>query len=93
MDNAIALPLHSLYGNRRIYLVDEDRLVGHEVVTLGHRLSADGELQVLVSAESLNAEDSILSTNLPKATTGLRVQVINSSLTAPSGDQLAEAML
>jgi RND family efflux transporter MFP subunit len=91
--NAIALPLHSLYGNRRIYLVEQQRLVGHEVTTLGQRLDSNGELQVLVSAEGLGEGDAILSTNLPKATTGLRVQVINGELAEATTEQLAEAML
>jgi RND family efflux transporter MFP subunit len=85
VDNAIALPLHSLYGNRRIYLVEGQRLVGREVVALGQRLSAGGELQVLVSADGLDPGTEILSTNLPRATTGLRVQVLNSAVADSGG--------
>lgn len=84
VDNAIALPLHSLYGNKRIYLVEEQRLIGREVIPLGQRLSQDGELQVLVSADGLDPGAAILSTNLPRATSGLRVQVLGDAV-ADSG--------
>lgn len=76
----VALPPQSLYGNERVFLVDGERLRAVSVTAVGQRRTADGQLSVLVNAKNLPTGSQVLSTNLPKATTGLRVQVINEQL-------------
>lgn len=76
VENAVALPVQSLYDNRRIYLIENQRLRAVEVSPVGQRSSADGSLEVLVQAGHLNAGSEVLATSLPRATTGLRVQTV-----------------
>ena len=71
------IPVQSLYGDDRIYTVVDGRLQGVEVETLGQRLDASGELQLLVRARSAELASELLTTSLPQASTGLRVSVIN----------------
>lgn len=73
----LALPLQSLYENRRIYLVQGERLQGVEVEPLGTRHNAVGELEVLVDAAAVPTGARVLSSDLPSASSGLRVEVVN----------------
>jgi multidrug efflux pump subunit AcrA (membrane-fusion protein) len=71
-----AIPVQSLYGDDRIYGVVDGRLQGVQVTTFGQRRGADGNVELLVRPEGeIPAE--ILTTSLPRASTGLRVNVIN----------------
>lgn len=73
---AIALPLQSLHGQQRIYLVENSRLQGLDVTTLGSRRNALGELEVLVDAATIPANTQILTSDLPQASSGLAVEVL-----------------
>ncbi|TXS92136.1 biotin/lipoyl-binding protein [Parahaliea maris] len=76
VDEAIALPIQSLYDNRRIFLIENERLRALEVNPVGQRSKADGGLEVLVQAGQLTAGSEVLATSLPRATTGLKVQTV-----------------
>lgn len=71
------IPMQSLYGDNRIYKVVDGRLQGVEVQALGQRRDADGHLQLLVRAADASDAGELLTTSLPQASTGLRVNVIN----------------
>jgi HlyD family secretion protein len=87
VDNAVALPLQSLYNNQRIYVIEDQRLRGIDVQPLGQRIGDRGELQVLVDGGQLPAGASVLATSLPRAATGLRVAPVGSALARrDSGD-------
>jgi HlyD family secretion protein len=73
---AVALPLQSLHGQQRIYLVENSRLQGLDVTSLGNRRNALGELEVLVDAEAIPANAQILTSDLPQASSGLAVEVL-----------------
>ncbi|QIB66667.1 efflux RND transporter periplasmic adaptor subunit [Kineobactrum salinum] len=73
----LALPMQSLYENRRIYLVQGERLQGVDVAPLGTRHNALDELEVLIDATALPASTRVLSSDLPAASSGLRVEVVN----------------
>jgi HlyD family secretion protein len=79
---AVALPLQSLYGQKRIYLVENSRLRGLEVMPLGSRRNALGELEVLVDASAIPANSLVLTSDLPQATSGLPVEVIKAVASA-----------
>jgi len=90
IDDVIALPLQSLYGNKRVYLIEEDRLRSVEVSPIGQRINPRGEMEILVRSDTLQSNVAILASNLPKAATGLKVEVINLPPTPePSQEQLA----
>ena len=73
-----AVPVHSVYGDDRIYTIVDNRLQAVPVTTLGQRTNAAGELELLLSAPSLRAAMPVLTTTLPQASDGLLVNVINS---------------
>lgn len=73
--NAVALPREAVYGRNRIYRVIEGRLVPLDVQRLGNRIDENGTEQVLVTSPQLKSGDLILTTQLPNAVEGLRVQV------------------
>ena len=79
---AVALPLQSLYGQKRIYLVENSRLRALEVITLGSRRNALGELEVLVDASAIPANTQVLTSDLPQASSGLAVEVVGAAAIA-----------
>ena len=72
----VALPVQSIYENDRIYLVHNDRLKALTVERLGDHQTRAGEYRILVRSGELEAGQSILTTQLPKAISGLLVQPI-----------------
>ncbi len=78
LQDVASIPVQSLYGNDRIYSIVEGRLQGIEVDTLGQRRDADGKVQLLIRATAGELPEEILTTSLPRAGSGLRVNVINS---------------
>ena len=70
----IALPVQSIYENDRIYQVHNDRLKALTVERLGDHQTETGEYRILVRSGELEAGLSILTTQLPKAISGLLVQ-------------------
>ena len=77
VDQVAAIPVQSLYGDDRIYAVIDGRLQGVEVSTLGQRVADDGSVQLLVQPNGDFQQGEILTTSLPRASTGLKVDVIN----------------
>ena len=51
--NAVAVPIQAVYGQRRVFLIEEGLLVGINVERLGDITNADGHLELLVRAEAL----------------------------------------
>ena len=69
------LPFQALYGNDRIYRVnDEERLETLLVEQVGTIFDQDVE-KLLVRGETLQEGDRIVSTHLPNAVQGLKVSV------------------
>jgi multidrug efflux pump subunit AcrA (membrane-fusion protein) len=71
------VPIQSLYGDNRIYAIFEGRLQGVEVDTLGQRTDDQGRVELLIRPQQGDLPAEILTTSLPRASTGLRVNVIN----------------
>jgi multidrug efflux pump subunit AcrA (membrane-fusion protein) len=68
-----ALPYAALYGQDRVYVVEQGRLAVRQVEQIGEQLR-DGERWALVRGE-LTPQDWVLVTHLPNAISGLPVQV------------------
>ena len=51
--NAVAVPVQAVYGQRRLFLVEDGLLVGIDVERVGEVTGADGRLQLLVRADAL----------------------------------------
>lgn len=74
--NVVALPVQSLYENDRIYRVEDGRLVGLDVERVGDFVGEDGAYQVLVRSPELMAGQYVITTQLPKAISGLKVETV-----------------
>ena len=72
--NAVAVPVPSVYGQRRLFLIEDDLLVGIDIERLGETTTSDGTLKLLVRAPALANGATILSSQLSNAVTGLRVR-------------------
>ena len=77
VEHVIALPLQSVYDNKRVFTIDEGRLRSVEVSPIGQRVNAQGKLEILVKESTLKSGVAILASNLPKAASGLKVEIIN----------------
>jgi multidrug efflux pump subunit AcrA (membrane-fusion protein) len=77
--DTVALPIQSLYENNKIYRVEENRLVGIDVEEVGDYIDADNRFRVLIRSKALQPGDRIITTQLPRAITGLLVEPLNSS--------------
>ena len=88
VENAYSIPLFSIYGSNRIYRVEDERLLAVKVEKLGSQYVNDNQF-VLVRSEKLKPGDEIISTQLPHAISGLKVEVHNSVVfEGNSGQQL-----
>jgi HlyD family secretion protein len=77
LQDVTSIPMQSLYGDDRIYSIVDGRLQGVEVDTLGQRSDGNGNVRLLIRASEGELSGEILTTSLPRAGTGLRVNVIN----------------
>ncbi|GGC05447.1 hypothetical protein GCM10011352_34530 [Marinobacterium zhoushanense] len=71
----VALPPTALYGTDRIYRVTDSRLEPVTVSRVGQLTTAEGESRVLVRSETLAAGQQVITTQLPNAIAGLRVDI------------------
>jgi len=72
--DVVALPIASLYENDRIYAVEDQRLQAIDVERVGETHTEDGEYRVLVRSPELYAGRRVITTQLPKAVSGLLVE-------------------
>ena len=73
--NAVAVPVQAVYGQRRLFLIEDELLAGIDVERLGETTIANGEPRLLVRAEALGSGTRILVSQLSNAVTGLRVSI------------------
>lgn len=78
--NVIAIPFQAIYGNARIYLNRDNRLVGIDVETVGQyqttNNAGENSSRLLIRSESITDDDVIVVTHLPNAITGLKVRTV-----------------
>lgn len=72
VDSVIAAPEQAIFGEDRVYLVEEGRLRGVTVERVGRADGDEGE-RVLIRSADIHAGAKILTTQLGNAMTGLRV--------------------
>jgi len=77
--NTVAIPFSALYGADSVYLLNADgRMEMTRVERIGEARGSDGERRLLVSADTLVAGARLITTHLPNALTGLKVDVAGS---------------
>lgn len=76
MQEVVALPYSAIYGNNRIYLIEEGRLRSQSVELRGEVIR-EGKLMALVQADGeLEQGMKVLTTHLPNAINGLKVSEV-----------------
>ena len=73
--DVVALPFTSVYGLNKIYRIKDGYLQSLTIHRVGEIYLADGKKQLLVKSPELHNGDQIISTQLPNAINGLRVEV------------------
>lgn len=68
-----AIPYEALYGRKRIYLVQDGRMKGLDVETVGEYREPGQKPRLLVRAEGLRPELPLITTQVPRAVDGLKV--------------------
>lgn len=77
MPGVVALPVQSIYENDRVYQVVDDRLQAITVERVGEYQTVDGQYRVLVRGKGLEQGHPIITTQLPRAISGLLVAPAN----------------
>ncbi|MFU8816011.1 MAG: HlyD family secretion protein [Pseudomonadales bacterium] len=72
--DVVALPIAALYQNDRVYAVHDSRLQGIQVERVGEVQTTSGEYRVLVRSPELVSGRPVITTQLPKAASGLLVE-------------------
>lgn len=76
--NVVALPFEAIYGGNRIYKLHEERMKAVLIEHLGERVTSEGQSWLLVNSRDLKEGDWVITTQLPNAMEGLKVQVVHS---------------
>ena len=76
-DNVVALPFNALYGLDHIYRLKEGYLQSVSIERVGETTNEQGQKQLLLRSQELQQGDQIVSTQLPNAITGLRVEALS----------------
>ena len=77
-DDVVAVPFRAVYGGGRIYKLEDGRMVGIDAETLGERRGgADGDERLLLRSPELHRGDLIVTTHMPNAIDGLRVETLD----------------
>jgi multidrug efflux pump subunit AcrA (membrane-fusion protein) len=72
--NVVALPMHAVYDNNRVYRIADNRLQAVEIERVGEHLDDTGNYRVLVRSPALGRGDQLLVSQLPTAMSGLLVR-------------------
>lgn len=74
--SVIAIPFNALYGLNKVYRLNDGHLQSVNVERVGEYHTEQG-ISLLVRSEELKQADLIVSTQLPNAITGLRVEALD----------------
>ncbi len=87
-ENIFAVPFGAVYGGGRLYRVEDGRLAGLDVEVVGSRDGRGEASRLLIRSPRLQAGDQIVTTHLPNAVDGLKVEVVSReslALARPTG--------
>ena len=86
VEDVFSVPVSSIYGTDRIYRVENDRLIAVKVEKMGRQYN-NGRQFVLVRSDDLKPGDEVITTQLPLAVSGLKVEVRNQTTSSPELSQ------
>lgn len=76
-DDIVALPFNALYGLDHVYRLKDGYLQSVSIERVGEFTNDQGQKQLLLRSQDLRQGDQIVSTQLPNAITGLRVEALS----------------
>lgn len=74
--NAVDVPFQAVYGGDRVYKLEEGRMRGVTVETLGGMGDGNDGERLLVRSPDLATGDMVIVTHMPNAVDGLRVEAV-----------------
>lgn len=74
--SVIEIPFSALYGLEKVYRINDGYLQAIQIKRVGERVINE-QVVLLVRSDKLQQGDQIISTQLPNAMTGLRVETLN----------------
>ncbi|MDK9558637.1 HlyD family efflux transporter periplasmic adaptor subunit [Marinobacter sp. M216] len=78
-DQTVAIPFSALYGADAVYLMNRDNRMERAVVQrIGEARAENGERWLLVAGDALEPGARLITTHLPNAVTGLKVELAES---------------
>jgi multidrug efflux pump subunit AcrA (membrane-fusion protein) len=75
-EDVVEVPFRAVYGGGRVYVVEDGRMRGIDVESLGSSGNGDEE-RLLVHADALAPGAALVTTHMPNAMEGLRVEIID----------------
>lgn len=75
--NVISIPFNALYGLDKVFRLNDGYLEAVRVERVGEFSPPQGGSYLLVRSPQLRDQDKLVSTQLPNATTGLRIEALN----------------
>lgn len=75
LDNTVTLPVSALYGTNRVYRITDERIEAVTINVLGNQADAEGKTRVIIDKGALRDGERIVTTQLPSAITGMKVQL------------------
>jgi multidrug efflux pump subunit AcrA (membrane-fusion protein) len=79
-DAVLAVPYRAIYGNNRVYVLREGRMVAITVESVGPFTKQGEAPSLLIRSASIQKGDQIITTHLSNAVEGLKVKVVDESL-------------
>lgn len=74
-EQTVEVPFSALYGANSVYLMtDEQRMQRVQVERIGEALASNGERRLLIAGDKLTPGTRLITTHLPNAMTGLKVE-------------------
>jgi len=75
-EQAVEVPFSALYGADSVYLMtDDQRMQRVQVERIGEAVASNGERRLLIAGDQLTPGARLITTHLPNAMTGLKVEV------------------
>lgn len=87
LHDVVKVPIQALYGQDRLFLVQNNELKGISVERLGNIEDADGQFNVLVRSNAMPSGSLVLTSKLTNAMTGLKVEVRTPPTSVPPGPE------
>ena len=76
-NNVFSAPYNALYGLDHVYKLEKGYLQAVNIERVGEYTAENGDKKLLIRSKNLKQGDQIISTQLPNAMTGLRVEAVS----------------